>query len=73
MRASFSIGLVCLCVGMSVILTKESQARSTHDHEFNLESIKSEYFDYLILRQIWPAATCMFPGQHTVSITRPKD
>jgi hypothetical protein len=27
-------------------------------------------FDYLILRQIWPSTTCMFPGEHTCSIAK---
>ena len=27
---------------------------------------KSAKFDYLILRHIWPASTCMFPGSHSV-------
>jgi hypothetical protein len=27
---------------------------------------KSAKFDYVILRQIWPASTCMFPGSHSV-------
>lgn len=30
----------------------------------------SPNFDYLILRQIWPATTCMFPGPHSCSIAK---
>lgn len=27
-------------------------------------------FDYLIFRQIWPPASCMFPGNNTCSIDK---
>jgi len=30
----------------------------------------STNFDYLILRQIWPATSCMFPGEHTCAIAK---
>ena len=46
---------VFLCVGQS---------------EQNRIQPKKSNFDYLILRQIWPASTCMFPGPNTCSIAR---
>lgn len=30
----------------------------------------STNFDYIILRQIWPATSCMFPGTHTCAIAK---
>ena len=41
---------------------------------FERESITNEVgeksFDYLTFRQIWPSATCMFPGHHSCAINR---
>ena len=36
---------------------------------FAEEEIGLVNFDYLIFRQIWPPASCMFPGPNTCSIS----
>lgn len=40
----------------------------TNEQKIEPTSNKQVDFDYLILRQIWPPSTCMFPETHTCSI-----
>lgn len=61
MRFLLAIVALVAAVGVSV------QAHPVHNNNNNGGS-ESHDFDYLILRQIWPATSCMFPGQHTCKI-----
>jgi ribonuclease T2 len=44
--------------------------RPSNDDENNNNGPQDNHFDYLILREIWPASSCMFPGSHTCQIPR---
>lgn len=52
--------LLCFCLGMA----SQNYITSAAYNEID------EDFDYLVFRQIWPAATCMFPGHHSCSIAK---
>lgn len=38
--------------------------------ELKQNVIKPDDFNFLVLRQQWPATACLFPGPHTCSIAR---
>lgn len=38
------------------------------DREPIVKDASTTSFDYFVFRQIWPQATCMFPGPHSCSI-----
>jgi ribonuclease T2 len=59
------IGLSFFCF-LAVLSIKGSEAFSKE----HFSVTKSEKFDYLILREIWPASTCLFPGEHTCAIAK---
>ena len=54
-----------LIVCVIALIPKEFSTFSNYENELE-PMTKGENFDYLILRQIWPQSTCMFPGAHSV-------
>ena len=60
--------VLCLCISessQSVLRIHSQRHNSNHDEN---RPNKGNQFDYLILRQIWPASSCMFPGANTCRI-----
>ena len=62
----FLIIFICLFNCLKSEL-KSFKSVESDDKTFNGDTIVD--IDYIILRQIWPASSCMFPGVHTCSIS----
>lgn len=63
-----SIYLIAAC--LLLVAQPSLQKPSMNQHYGNENHVGESNFDYLILRQTWPAATCMFPGPNTCAISR---
>lgn len=64
--------LVAFVVLLTISAATNAELRRNHHLKKSSGSgdVEKTNFDYLILRQIWPATTCMFPGPNTCSIAK---
>lgn len=58
----------CFFVVLLVAVSLSNQ-KSLNNIELASKSIKND-FDYLILRQIWPESSCLFPGKNKCVINK---
>lgn len=77
-----SFGFVACYVFTIILLAVNTCTARPHDHNSNNGAISQQQqhveisnqnnddFDYLVFRQIWPEASCMYPGSHSCSIAK---
>ena len=51
-----------ILIGLILIICQAHNLRKLKENILKLVNEKNDKVDFIILRQIWPEPTCMFPG-----------